>query len=381
MSKKRPLGITILAVLVALAAIVAAYHTLQFLHILPFSLGPIHFFTFDLLGALLWGLNTFILIWVVYNLWNLNQQALLFVLVITVFDLIVIFLSILGQSTFQAMLPAILINTILLIYCLSPGVKAAFAETARPAAPAAAPAAVRTMVAPTATPAVEPALRASAVPLDVPAEGPAATPVETPLEEPVVFQPVETPAEEQVVLPVVDIPAEEPLVLPPMELSVEERAAPPMEIPAEEPAEPAQHEARHRPKVDIETIEGIGPTYAAKLKEIGILTTADLLGEGASRKGREDLVEKTGLSAKLILKWVNMADLMRISGVGEEYSELLEAAGVDTVKELKMRNPDNLHQAMLQVNEQRKLVRRLPHLSEVQNWVEQAKLLEAVITY
>jgi predicted flap endonuclease-1-like 5' DNA nuclease len=110
------------------------------------------------------------------------------------------------------------------------------------------------------------------------------------------------------------------------------------------------------------------------------LTVADILELGASRKGREDLVEKTGVSSKLILKWVNMADLMRISGVGEEYSELLEAAGVDTVKELKMRT-GHLHQAMLQVNEERKLVRRTPNLSEVRDWVEQAKQLEAVITY
>ena len=100
----------------------------------------------------------------------------------------------------------------------------------------------------------------------------------------------------------------------------------------------------------IDTIEGIGPVYAAKLKEIGILFVSDLLDAGASRKGREELVEKTGISAALVLKWVNMADLMRISGVGEEYSELLEAAGVDTVKELRNRNPENLYQAMLQAN-------------------------------
>ena len=110
-----------------------------------------------------------------------------------------------------------------------------------------------------------------------------------------------------------------------------------------------------RPKVPIETIEGIGPTYGAKLKEIGILVVADLLASGASRRGREELVEKTGISAALILKWVNMADLMRISGIGEEFSELLEAAGVDTVKELRNRVPENLYQAMLNANSQRQL--------------------------
>jgi predicted flap endonuclease-1-like 5' DNA nuclease len=363
MSKKRPLGITILAVLVALAAVVAVYHTLQFLHILPFSLGPVHFFTFDLLGALLWGINAFILIWLVYNLWNLNQQAWLFVLVITVFDLILIFLSILGQSTFQAMLPALLINAIILIYCLSPGVKAAFAGPAQPAAPAAA----RTMEAPVAVAAVKPVVGAAAIAPEPPVEEPAApAPAVFPVDEPAAL-----PAKE-----ILEAPAE-----PQMAASFEERAPEPVGIPAEEPAAPMPKEAQPRPKVKVETIEGIGPVYAAKLNEIGILTTADLLGAGADRKGREELVEKIGISSKLILKWVNMADLMRISGVGEEYSELLEAAGVDTVKELKMRNPENLHQAMLQVNEERKLVRRTPYLSEVQDWVEQAKQLEAVITY
>ena len=352
MPKKRPLGITILAVLVALAAIVSVYHTLQFLHILPFSFGPIHFFAFDLLGAIFWGLTAIALIWVVSALWNLRPEGWMFVVVMAVFDLILVFISILGQSTLQAMLPAILINVIILIYCLLPGVKAAFTPVEQAAPPAAAPvavrppAAVRTMeappVAPVVAPVVEPDMRSAAVPLEIPAEEPAA-------------------------MPPVEIPAEEPAA----PLAVEESPA----------SVPSSSTARPRPKVDIETIEGIGPTYAAKLKAIGILTVADLLESGASRKGREDLVEKTGVTSKLILKWVNMADLMRISGVGEEYSELLEAAGVDTVKELKMRNPDNLHQAMAQVNEQRKLVRRTPHLSEVRDWVEQAKQLEAVITY
>jgi hypothetical protein len=127
MSKKRPLGITILVLLVGLAAIIAVYHTLQFLHLLPFSLGPIRFFAFDLFGALLWGVNAAILIWLVYSLWNLNPQGWLFVVVMAVLNLILAFVSILGQSTFMALLPAILINVLILIYCMSPGVKAAFA--------------------------------------------------------------------------------------------------------------------------------------------------------------------------------------------------------------------------------------------------------------
>jgi predicted flap endonuclease-1-like 5' DNA nuclease len=352
MTKKRPLGITILAVLVAIAAAVAVFHTLQFLHLMPFSFGPIRFFAFDLLGAIFWGLTAAALIWVVNALWNLKPEGWMFVVVMAIFDLILVFISILGKSSFQAMLPAILINVLILIYCFLPGVKAAFAPPEEPAPPAAAPTYVRTMQAPPVAQAPAPAVEPVAPPVaEIPA-APAVRSAEVPLE---------MAAEEPAASPEMEAPADAPAV--------------------EESPAPAPHIARPRPKVDIETIEGIGPTYAAKLKEIGILTVADLLQTGASRKGREDLVEKTGVSAKLILKWVNMADLMRISGVGEEYSELLEAAGVDTVKELKMRNPDNLHAAMVQVNEERKLVRRTPHLNDVHDWVEQAKQLEAVITY
>jgi PAS domain S-box-containing protein len=131
----------------------------------------------------------------------------------------------------------------------------------------------------------------------------------------------------------------------------------------------------------VEKIEGIGPVYAQKLLAVGVKTTADLLEQGKSRKSREELVDKTGLSATLVLKWVNMADMMRISGVGEEYSELLEKAGVDTVKELRNRIPEHLHQAMVEANEIHKLVRRLPHLSEVEKWVREAKEAETIMTY
>ena len=155
---------------------------------------------------------------------------------------------------------------------------------------------------------------------------------------------------------------------------------PPISI-EDKPAEPVEAAPARRPKVPIETIEGIGPTYGVKLKENGIHYVSDLLDCGASRKGRDELVEKTGISHTLILKWVNMADLMRISGIGEEYSELLEYAGVDTVKELRNRNPEHLYQAMVEANQTRKLVRRTPYLSEVQSWVEQAKHLDPVMTY
>jgi len=131
----------------------------------------------------------------------------------------------------------------------------------------------------------------------------------------------------------------------------------------------------------IEKIEGIGPVYAQKLLQVGIKTTDELLEQGKSRKGREDLVEKTGISSLLVLKWVNMSDLMRIRGIGEEYSELLERVGVDTVKELRTRNPKNLLAAMVQANETLKLVRRLPNLSEVESWVKEAKESEPIMTY
>ena len=131
----------------------------------------------------------------------------------------------------------------------------------------------------------------------------------------------------------------------------------------------------------IEEIEGIGPAYATKLGEAGITTTDHLLDHCASAKGRNDTAEKTGLSTKQLLKWANMADLMRISGVGEEYSELLEAAGVDTVKELRNRNAENLAAKMDEVNAEKKLTRQVPSAKTVEKWVEQAKGLDPLITH
>jgi len=133
--------------------------------------------------------------------------------------------------------------------------------------------------------------------------------------------------------------------------------------------------------MNIAKIEGIGSVYAAKLSEHGIKTTEVLLKVAASRKGRQDLAKKTGISALLILEWVNRADLMRVKGVGEEYSDLLEAAGVDTVKELAHRRPENLYKALLETNAKKRLVRRDPSLSEVQSWVSQAKALPPAITH
>jgi len=131
----------------------------------------------------------------------------------------------------------------------------------------------------------------------------------------------------------------------------------------------------------LETIEGIGEVYAAKLREAGITTVEALLEAAATPQGRKALEEKTGISGKLILEWANRADLFRIKGISEEYSDLLEAAGVDTVPELAQRNPDNLYQALVKVNEEKKLVRRLPSRDDVANWIEQAKKLPRILAY
>jgi predicted flap endonuclease-1-like 5' DNA nuclease len=128
-------------------------------------------------------------------------------------------------------------------------------------------------------------------------------------------------------------------------------------------------------------IEGIGPKYAADLEAVGISKVEQLLERGATPKGRKELAEQTGISGKLILRWVNMADLFRIKGVGEEYTDLLEAAGVDTVPELAQRNAANLHQKMTEVNDEKALVRRLPTADQVADWVNQAKAMDRVITY
>ena len=147
MTKRRPIGVTILAVLVGLGALMAVYHTLQFLHILPFSLGPLSFFGFDLLGAFLWGINAAILIWLVRSLWNMRQEGWLFVVALATINIILAFVSILGKYSFTAMFPTILINSIILMYGLTPGVKNAFTPPAPPAPAATAPAAARGVVA------------------------------------------------------------------------------------------------------------------------------------------------------------------------------------------------------------------------------------------
>ena len=128
-------------------------------------------------------------------------------------------------------------------------------------------------------------------------------------------------------------------------------------------------------------IQGIGPVYAEKLIAVGIETVKDLLDKGASAKGRQALEEQTGIRHDLILTWVNHADLFRVKGVGPQFAELLEASGVDTVKELRNRNAANLAAKMLEVNEEKHLCRRTPVEKEVAKYIERAKELEVVVTY
>ncbi|MDE6287768.1 MAG: DUF4332 domain-containing protein [Muribaculaceae bacterium] len=128
-------------------------------------------------------------------------------------------------------------------------------------------------------------------------------------------------------------------------------------------------------------IEGVGNVYAEKLNAAGVKTTEDLLEKAATKKGREKLAEETGISEKLILKWANHADLFRIKGIAGQFAELLEAAGVDTVKELRHRVPANLYAKLVETNEARNLCNRVPAESEIAKMVEQAKELEPKISY
>ena len=131
----------------------------------------------------------------------------------------------------------------------------------------------------------------------------------------------------------------------------------------------------------IETIEGVGAKYGKKMRAAGIRSTGALLKAGASAKGRKALAETTGFSAHQILEWTNRCDLMRVRGVGEEYSDLLEAAGVDTVKELRNRNAENLAAKMLEVNKAKNLAKTSPPTATVTKWIDMAKDMGPKITY
>jgi predicted RecB family nuclease len=132
---------------------------------------------------------------------------------------------------------------------------------------------------------------------------------------------------------------------------------------------------------NIEEIEGIGPSQSAKLRDAGIKTVETLLEHGGTARGRDEIASKTGISGAYILRWVNHADLFRIKGIASEMSELLEAAGVDSVLELARRNPQTLHQALTAANEKKKLVRQLPTEQHVADWVAEAKGLPRGVSH
>ena len=325
MTKKRPFGVTVLAVLAAIAAIIAIIHTLQMLHLFPIRgpFGQFSFFTFDLLGAILWGVLALIYIWVMNMLRNLDPQGWLFVAALSALNLILAVISIIGQSTWQAMLPSIVVSGLILIYTLLPGTKEAFGladDATGEAVPAAA---------------VEPVAEQEAGP-----EGPTAE-VAAVAAEPEVHQAT---------------------------ADAETEAA-------------AQVTGAAAISRDLSYVEGIGEVYGGKLKEVGVDTPQTLLERGATPQGRQKLAEATDISGKLILEWVNHVDLYRINGVGSEYADLLEAAGVDTVVELAQRNPANLFGKLNQINVEKELVRKVPTSSQVEEWVSQAKSLPRVITY
>jgi small subunit ribosomal protein S2 len=158
--------------------------------------------------------------------------------------------------------------------------------------------------------------------------------------------------------------------------AAEAAAAP--EVVAEEPA--AAPAAPER-KGDIEEIEGIGPAFAEKLRAADVSSIDALLEKGATPEGRSALVEQTGIDAVRVLRWVNHADLIRVVGIGPEYAELLEAAGVDSVPELAQRNVENLVTALTETNDARSLVRQVPSAAEVADWIEQAKALPRVVAH
>ncbi len=133
--------------------------------------------------------------------------------------------------------------------------------------------------------------------------------------------------------------------------------------------------------MDIEEIQGIGSTYGKKLKDQGIMTTDGLLSSGSTPTTRKQLAEKTEISEKLILEWVNIADLLRINGVGQDYSDLLKEAGVNTVVELGRRNANNLHEKLIEINEKKLLVKKMPSINQVSEWIEQAKNLPRKVEY
>ena len=131
----------------------------------------------------------------------------------------------------------------------------------------------------------------------------------------------------------------------------------------------------------INEVEGIGPSHAEKLEAHGIKTVEDLLKAGASPNGRQELANNTGISHQLILRWVDEADLFRVKGLARQYTELLRAAGVDSVKELAQRKADHLHEKLTAINHEKKHVHQIPSASAIERWIEETKTLPRIVTY
>lgn len=131
----------------------------------------------------------------------------------------------------------------------------------------------------------------------------------------------------------------------------------------------------------LKAIEGIGPKNVEKLARAGVRSIEALLEKGGKSKDRKVLSSESGVSDTQILEWVNRADLFRVNGIGEEYSDLLEQAGVDTVVELSKRKADNLHAAMAKINTEKNLVNRMPSVGMVEGWIKQAKSLPRTVEY
>ena len=337
-----------------LVAVIGFFAALAGFGFVFFGLRVLGFDWFGVLGDLpvfehvgLWGWLAIAtgVIWllVALGLWSLQPWARLFTMIMAGFALFEAALAFFqfpgtGVAFSMALMPGLI-----LWYMNGADVKAAFgAGDGVTAAAAAAPEPV-VAVAATPEPVAAPVAPAVAVAAVMAAPG---------------------SVEEQVALPVVVVP----------EAPVEEPVAVSTSAAVDEP--PAPH------RMNIEEVEGIGPAYAEKLAAVGIMTTEDLLSAGAKPYDREKIAEQTGISSKLIREWVDNVDLMRVPGVGPQYSDLLEAAGVGSPAELAQRNPANLAITVQEVIAARPgIVRRTPSEAEITGWIEEAGRLEQVVEH
>lgn len=326
-----------------LVAVLGFFAALAGFGFLFFGLRVLGFDWFTALGDLpafegvgLWGWLAVItgVIWLAaaLGLWALQPWARLFAMIVAgfaVFEAVLAFFQFPGTGIGLAMgiMPALI-----LWYLSTADVKAAFADE------------VPEAVQPAPAPPVAPMAFAASTPAPAPVAAVAAVAAVAPEPEPA-----------PVAAPVVDTPA---------------------------PAAAPVDEARPASQLNVEEVEGIGPAHAGQLNTVGIRTTADLLSAGAKPLGREQIAARTGISEKLVLAWVNKVDLMRIPGVGSEYSDLLEAAGVDSPAELAQRNPANLAVTVQEVVAARPgTVRRIPTEADISAWIDGARALDKVVEH